>query len=71
MSGKARERLHRHCVDAVCALEDLHEPVMRGQSVSASVRRYRAIVRGLRATAAKLCGVAALIERDLDSGNPR
>ncbi|MGA9795915.1 MAG: hypothetical protein WBQ17_10330 [Rhizomicrobium sp.] len=66
-----RERLRRFCVEAANVLEDAHEPVMQGQSVSASARRYRSIVNRLRIAAANLLRIADAVERNLDSNGRR
>jgi len=65
ISDPARKHLRRLCVAAVCTLEDLHEPIMRGQAASASERRYRAIARELGAAAKTLSRIADAIECDL------
>jgi hypothetical protein len=66
ISDPTRKRLRRLCVEAVCTLEDLHEPVMRGQGAPTSEQRYRAIARDLGAAAKTLSRIADAIQRDLN-----
>jgi len=66
-SNDRRETLRKLCVRATELLEDLHEPVTRGQAAHASARRYRAIARGLRVTARDLASIAGKIEFILKS----
>jgi hypothetical protein len=66
ISDSARKRLRRLCVEAVCVLEDLHVPVMRGQGASTSMQRYRGIARDIGVATKTLSRIAGAIQRDLN-----
>lgn len=63
-----RNTLRKLCVRATELLEDMHEPVTRGQAADAPLRRYHVIARGLKQTANDLASIAGRIEFTLESG---
>lgn len=71
LSDQIRERLRRLCVKATCRLEDLHQPVARGQAPSVTAQRYRAIARELRTAAKEFSGIANSIDRELVANTGR